>query len=178
MRFRILAFPAGIVLAAVLAMNGVGFARNTPKHDCVSFAEASKHLGTTQCVSGTVLHVDDGRDGLTFLNFCKDTKACPFTVIVLPDDLRKVGDIRQLEGRQIEIKGTIEDHDGRAGITLRHTQQLGESAYVVVPAVPAEYDVERRGHNSAGRSKPYKEKKKRQQKQGQPVSIEDAEEPQ
>jgi hypothetical protein len=178
MRFRILTFLAGTVFAAVLTMSGVGFARNPSKHDCVSFAEASQHLGTTQCVRGTVLHVDDGRDGVTLLNFCKDAKACPFTVIVLPGDLRKVGNIRQLEGRQIEIKGTIEDHDGRAGITLRHTQQLGESAYLVVPAVPTEYDVERRGHSSAGRSKPYKEKKKRQQTQGQPVSIEDPGEPQ
>jgi hypothetical protein len=178
MRFPILTFLAGTVLASVIAMNGIAFARSASKHDCVSVDEASKHVGTTQCVSGTVLHVDDGRDGLTFLNFCKDAKACPFTVIVLPEDIRKVGDIRQLEGRQIEIKGTIEDHDGRAGITLRHTGQLGEAAFLVIPAVPAEYDVERRGHSSAGRSKPYKGKKKRQQKQGRPVSIEDPEEPQ
>ncbi len=178
MRFPILTFLAGTVLASVIAMNGIAFARGASKHDCVFFAEASKHLGTTQCVRGTVLHVDDGSNGLTFLNFCKDAKACPFTVIVLPDDLRKVGDIRQLEGRQIEIKGTIEDHDGRAGITLRRSQQLGESAYVVVPAVPTEYDVERRGHSSAGRSKPYKEKKNRQKTQGKPVSIEDPTEPQ
>jgi hypothetical protein len=177
MCFRILTFLAGTVLAGVLAMNGVGFARNTSKHDCVSFAEASKHVGTTQCVSGTVLYVDDGSNGLTFLNFCKDAKACPFTVIVLPDDLRKVGDIRQLEGRQIEIKGTIVDYDGRVRITLRHTQQLGESAYVVVPPVPTEYDVERRGHYSAGRATRHKAKKKHT-KQGPPISIEDPEEPQ
>jgi hypothetical protein len=186
MRFRILTFLAGTVLAAVIAgvlagvltMSGIAFARNPSKHDCVSFAEASKHLGTTQCVSGTVLHVDDGRDGLTFLNFCKDAKACPFTVIVLPDDLRKVGDIRQLEGRQIEIKGTIEDHDGRAGITLRHTQQLGEGAYLVVPAVPSAYDVERSGHNRAGGSTHAKAAKKKTTRQGAPVSIEDPGEPQ
>jgi hypothetical protein len=177
MCFRILTFLAGTVLAAVLTMNGVGFARGTSKHDCVSFVEASQHVGTTQCVSGTVLHVDDGSNGLTFLNFCKDAKACPFTVIVLPDDLRKVGDIRQLEGRQIEIKGTIEDHDGRAGITLRHTQQLGEAAFLVIPAVPTEYDVERRGHYSAGRATRHKAKKKHT-KQGPPISIEDPEEPQ
>ena len=177
MRFRILTFPAGTVLAAVIAMNGVGFARNGSKHDCVSFAEASQHVGTTQCVSGTVLQVDEASNGLTFLNFCKDVKACPFTVIVLPDDLRKVGDIRQLEGRQIEIKGTIEDHEGHAGITLRHTHQLGEAAFLVIPAVPTEYDVERRGHYSAGRATRHKAKKKHT-KQGRPVSIEDPEEPQ
>src|SRR5260370_13488500 len=186
MRFRILTFPAGTVLAAVLTgvltsvltMDCVGFARNSSKHDCVSVAEASQHLGTSQCVSGTVLHVDDGSNGLTFLNFCKDAKACPFTVIVLPDDLRKVGDIRQLEGRQIEIKGTIEDHDGPAGITLRHTRQLGESAFVVVPPVPTDYDVERRGHYGAGRFKRPKASKTKHKKQGQPISIEDPEEPQ
>jgi hypothetical protein len=177
MRFPILTFLARAVLASVLAMNGVGFARNTSKHDCVAFAEARQHVGTTQCVSGTVLHVDEGSNGLTFLNFCKDAQACPFTVIVFPDDLRKVGDIRQLEGRQIEIKGTIEDRDGHPGITLRHTQQLGESAYVVVPRVPTEYDVERRGHYSAGRASRHKAKKKHP-RQGRPVSIEDPDEPQ
>jgi len=174
MRFLILTF----LLGTILAMSGVCSASNTSKLDCVSFAEASKHVGTTQCVSGTVLHVEDGSNGVTFLNFCKDSKACPFTVVVFPGDLKNVGDIRQLEGRQIEIKGTIQDYDGRAGIALRRTQQLGQAAFLVIPAVPTEYDVERRGHYSAGRSKPHKEKKKRQKKQGQPVSIEDPEEPQ
>jgi len=107
-------------------MSGVCSASNTSKHDCVSFAEANKHVGTTQCVSGTVLHVEDGSNGVTFLNFCKDAKACPFTVIVFPGDLRKVGDVRQLEGRTVEIKGTIEEYDGRAEIILRHPKQMGE----------------------------------------------------
>jgi hypothetical protein len=117
-------------------MSGVCSARNTSKQDCVSFAEASRHVGTTQCVSGTVLHVAEGTNGVAFLTFCQDHKTCPFTVVVFPDDLHKVGDIQQLEGRMVEIKGTIQDHDGRAEIVLRHTQQLGESAFVVVPVAP------------------------------------------
>lgn len=174
MHFLTLTFLAATVLAA----NVVCAARNTSKLDCVSFADASKHVGTTQCVSGTVLHVEDGTNGVTLLNFCKQAKACPFTVVVLPDDLRKVGDIRQLEGRQIEIKGTIQDYDGRAQIVLRHTQQLGEGAFLVVPRVPTDYDVERPGHYSAGRFKRPKAAKKTPAKQGPPVSIEDPEEPQ
>lgn len=136
MRFLTLVCLLGTVLAAVITMSGVCSARNTSKHDCVSFAEASKHVGTTQCVSGTVLHVAEGTNGVTFLTFCQDHKTCPFTVVVFPDDLKKVGDIQQLEGRMVEIKGTIQDHDGRAEIVLRHTQQLGESAFVVVPVAP------------------------------------------
>jgi len=98
-------------------------------------------------------------------------------VIVFPDDLEKVGDIRQLEGRQIEIKGTIEDDDGRPGITLRRTQQLGESAFLVVPPVPTDYDVERPGHDSAGRFKHPRASKTKHKKRGPPISIEDPEEP-
>ena len=108
-------------------------------------------MGTTQCVSGTVLRVENGSKGVTFLNFCKDSKACPFTVVVFPADLKKMGDIRQLEGRQIEIKGTIQDYDGRAEIVLRRSQQLGEAAFLLIPPVPTDYDVERAGHNSAGK---------------------------
>ena len=159
-------------------MSGVCSARDTSSSTCVSFADASQHVGSTQCISGTVLHVEDGGKGLTFLNFCKDAKACPFTVVVFPSDLKKMGDVRQLEGRQIEIKGTIQDHDGRAEIVLRHSQQLGESAFRLFPPVPTDYDVERPGHYSAGKFKRPKAAKKTTTKQGQPVSIEDPEEPQ
>jgi hypothetical protein len=99
-------------------------------------------------------------------------------VVVPASDLKRVGDIRQLEGRQVEIKGTIQDHDGRAEIVLRRTQQLGEGAFLVVPRVPTDYDVERPGHYSAGKFKRPKGTKKTHPKQGQPVSIEDPGEPQ
>ncbi len=174
MRFLIPTF----LTAAVLAANLVCFARNTSKLECVSFSEAGKHVGTAQCVSGTVLHVEDGTNGVAYLNFCQQAKACPFTVVVPAVDLNKVGDIRQLEGRQIEIKGTIEDYDGRAQIVLRRSQQLGEGAFLLFPTVPTDYDVERPGHYSAGKFKRPKGAKKTHPKQGQPVSIEDPGEPQ
>ena len=100
-------------------------------------------------------------------------------MVVWPSDLKKVGDIRQLEGRQIEIKGTIEDYDGRTGIILRRTQQLlGDAAFLLFPRVPTDYDVERAGHNRAGGSTHAKAAKKKTTRQGQPISIEDLGEPQ
>jgi DNA/RNA endonuclease YhcR with UshA esterase domain len=89
-----------------------------------------------------------------------------------------MGDIEQLEGRQVEIKGTIQDHDGRAEIILRHTSQLGEGAFLVIPRVPTDYDVERRGRYSPGKFSQPKSKKKKARKQGDPMSVEDPEEPQ
>jgi len=158
-------------------MSGICFARNSSASNCVSFDEASKHVGATQCVSGTVLHVEDGRNGVKFLNFCKGPKACPFTVVVFPADLKKMGDVRQLEGRQVEIKGTIQDYDGRAEIILRRSQQRGEGAFLLFPTVPTDYDVERPGHYSTGKFKHPKEPKKKDSKQRDPMSIEDPGEP-
>lgn len=167
------------LLLTVLAMSAVGFARNNSEPGCVSFAEASKHMGTNQCISGTVLHVEDGGKGVKFLNFCKDKdrKACPFTVVVFPGDLKKMGDIRQLEGRQVEIKGTIQDYDGRAEIILRRSKQLGEGAFLLFPIVPTEYDVERAGHN-ATKAKREKTPKAKHLREEEPVPIEEAGEPQ
>ena len=171
-------FPILILWVVSLAMTGNGYARKTPATPCLSFADASKHVGTDRCVSGTVVHVEQGGKGATFLTFCKVAKGCPFTVVVLPTDIKKLGDIRQLEGRQVEIKGTIQDYDGHAEIVLRRIQQLGESAFVVIPRVPTDYDVERTGHGSAGKIKAPKAAEKKTRKRGAPMSIEDPSEPQ
>jgi len=169
-------FTVIFLFASPLALNGLCFARDTSPSHCVSFADASKHVGTTQCVSGTVLHVETGRNGTKFLNFCKDAAACPFTVVVFPADIKKMGDIRQLEGRQIEIKGTIQDYEGRPEIVLRRSNQLGEGAFLLFPQVPTDYDVERASRKSGG-STHAKAAKKTYTKQGEPVSIEDPGEP-
>jgi DNA/RNA endonuclease YhcR with UshA esterase domain len=167
---------AALFLAIALApLTSQG--RNVAARDCVAFAEASKHLGSNACVTGTVQHVEEGRGGAKILNFCKDNH-CPFTVVVFPADLKKMGDIRQLEGRQIEIKGTVQDYDGRAEIVLRRSQQLGEGAFLLFPTVPTDYDVERPGHYSAGKFKRPKAAKIKHSKKGDPVPLEDPEEPQ
>jgi DNA/RNA endonuclease YhcR with UshA esterase domain len=148
-------------LGIALTLSGLCSARNNSPTNCVSFAEASQHVGATQCVRGTVQLVEDGRNGVKLLNFCQEAKACPFTVVVFPADLKKMGDVRQLEGRQIEIKGTVQDYDGRTEIILRRSQQLGEGAFLLFPQVPTDYDVERAGHYSPGKFKHPKEPKKK-----------------
>jgi DNA/RNA endonuclease YhcR with UshA esterase domain len=149
------------------------FANRAFAADCVPFAQARQHVGKTQCISGTVLHVKEGSKGMTYLDFCEDYRTCPFTVVVFPGDLKHVGDVRQLQGRAIEIKGTIQDYDGRGEIILRYPQQLGKGA-ALVPPLPKDYDVERKGHYSAGKfSYPKAAKKAPRKKQGQAVGIED-----
>ena len=176
MRISALLILTSIFLAANSGFASKPSANKPSKTDCVSFAEAAKHVGSSQCVIGTVVHVENGLNGTTFLTFCAEARACPFVVVVFPADRKKVGDIRQLEGRQIEIKGTIEDYEGRPEIVLRRTQQLGEGAFLLFPPVPTEYDVEKAGHNARGSTHAKKPKKTTTQ-QGAPVSIEEPGEP-
>jgi DNA/RNA endonuclease YhcR with UshA esterase domain len=144
--------------------------------DCLAVADARKHIGKTNCVTGTVVRVEEGNNGATFLDFCADYHSCSFTVVVFRADLRSLGDVRQLQGRTITIKGRIEEYDERAEIILRHPQQLGGSAGKLT-ALPKDYDVERQGHYGVGTFRPAKSKRARRKDEGEPVSIEDLEVP-
>jgi hypothetical protein len=132
---------------------------------CIPFAEARRHTGDSRCVIGKVLRVQKGNGGVHFLDFCEDYRVCPFTVVVFPGDLKKIGDLRQLQGRQIEIEGPVKEYDGRAEIILKRLSQLhGDAAKI--PPLPKDYDVERRGSYRAGtfrRAKPSKTSKPKTQ---------------
>jgi DNA/RNA endonuclease YhcR with UshA esterase domain len=155
--------------------SGSGGSSSKPQN-CVPIAEASKHVRKQTCVTGTVVRVEDGSHGVTFLDFCPEYRTCPFTVVVFPADRRKIGDVHQLQGRVVKIQGKIEEYDYRAEIVLHRAQQLGDDAKLLI-AVPKDYDVERQGHYSAGSFRAAKTKKPKRTVQGPPVSIVDAEEP-
>ncbi|HEV3511926.1 MAG TPA: hypothetical protein VGS05_09510 [Candidatus Sulfotelmatobacter sp.] len=123
--------------------------------DCIPIHEAGQHVGETKCVSGKVLRVKVGAKGVHFLDFCEDQMACPFTMVVFSNDLKDVGDVRQLAGRTIEIRGNVKLYDGRPEIILNRISQISGGAGMI-PPLPKNYDVENRGHFSAGRLHPSK----------------------
>jgi hypothetical protein len=127
--------------------------------DCIPIHEAGQHIGETKCVTGKIVRVKVGEKGVHFLDFCEDAMACPFTVVVFSHDLKDVGDIRRLEGRSIEIRGAVKVYDGRPEIILRRISQVEDGA-AMIPPLPKNYDVENRGHYSAGRLHPTTKPKK------------------
>ena len=119
---------------------------------CIPFAQAKKHIGETQCVSGKVLRIDAGSQGNHYLRFCEDAASCSFSVVVFSDDLKNVGDVGQLAGKAIEIRGEVKDYDGSAEIVLQKAAQLKGDPLRMNP-LPQAFDVEERGHFSAGQSR-------------------------
>jgi hypothetical protein len=93
---------------------------------CVDFRDAAAHVGETGCISGRLLRVFTSRGGNSFLDFCENYKDCPFTSVIFASDKSKFGDLGTLEGRQIEIQGSITSYQGRAEIIVRGPQQIRE----------------------------------------------------
>lgn len=58
-----------------------------------------------------------------------------------------------LEGHSIEIRGAVKLYDGRAEIILNRISQITGGA-AMIPPLPKNYDVENRGHYSAGYLRP------------------------
>ena len=123
--------------------------------DCLPIGEAAHHVGETKCITGRVTHVKVGSKGVHFIGFCEEQAACPFSVVVFASDLKDVGDVRRLQGRVIEIHGTVKLYDGRAEIILNRISQLTGGS-TLIPPMPKNYDVEKQGHYSAGRMRPTK----------------------
>jgi hypothetical protein len=118
--------------------------------ECIPFSEAAQHVGGTKCMKGKILRVEQASGGTTtFLDFCQGYEMCSFTVVVFAGNLRDVGDVRQLEGKDIEIHGPIKMYDDRAEIILERVKRLNDEA-ARIPPLPKQYDVEKRGHFSAG----------------------------
>jgi hypothetical protein len=124
---------------------------------CIPFSQAQKHIGETQCVSGKVLRVEAGSQGTHYLRFCEDAASCSFSVIVFSGDLKNIGDVGQLAGKTIEIRGEVKDYDGSAEIVLQKAAQLKGDPLRMTP-LPQAFDVEERGHFSAGQSRASKKR--------------------
>lgn len=162
-------------MAALFALLAATLAPPVRAADCLSIHEASQHIGETNCVQGKVLKVSVGIKGVHFLNFCEDQMACPFSVVVFSHDLKDVGDVRRLAGRTMKIRGALKIYDGRPEIILSRIGQI-ENGATMIPPLPKNYDVENRGHFSAGRLYPTKKPTKaKAQKPAETATYDDVE---
>lgn len=111
--------------------------------------EAAKHVGENACVHGKVLSVSATPGGTHLLHFCEEGRACAFSAVVFSKDLRQVGDVRTLEGKELDIEGKIHLYKGHPEVIVRDPHQLkGEAAKL--PPIPKNYDVAKQGKFSPG----------------------------
>lgn len=90
----------------------------------MDFREARTRLGETTCVSGRVLRAFTSRGGNAFLDFCPDYRTCPFVAVIFASDRNRFGDLTTLEGRQVEVEGSMSEYNGRAEIKIHDPKQI------------------------------------------------------
>jgi hypothetical protein len=91
---------------------------------CVDIRNAERLVGKSGCVAGLVLRVYAARSGNTFLDFCQDYRACPFTSIIFAADSKSFGDLGTLQGKRVEIRGKVVSYRGHAEIVIRDARQI------------------------------------------------------
>ena len=122
--------------------------------DCYPFDKAPEHVGEIVCIRGRVVKVSSGASGTHYLNFCENYLTCAFTVVIFPSRLDRIGDVRGLENREIEIDGLVKLYNGHPEIVLSELDQLHGDAAAHIPPLPKKYDVENHGNFSAGHFSP------------------------
>jgi hypothetical protein len=120
-----------IALSVALGMSSlVGVAQTTnAAADSPSFlrripaAEAERHFAETVVVTGRVAQVSI-RPKLTYVNLDKPYPQTPMYCVVFARATNQFGDLKQLEGREVEVRGKVEEFQSKAQIILNSSNQL------------------------------------------------------
>ncbi|HSM94474.1 MAG TPA: hypothetical protein VLT91_00420 [Rhizomicrobium sp.] len=90
------------------ATPGVPQLSAAPAPEAVSTEDAAAHDGRVVTVEGIAREVHVARSGsATFIDLDGTYPDQPFTAVIFADDMARVGDVSDLEGRTVDITGTI-----------------------------------------------------------------------
>ncbi len=88
-----------------------------------NYIDAIGHVGEYAKVTGTVLSVYTAKSGMTFFDYCKSYKTCPFNVVIFASDKTKFPDVQNFVG-DITVTGDIKSYQGKAEIIVKSPDQI------------------------------------------------------
>lgn len=89
--------------------------------------EAASHTGQIVTVEGTVTEVHTARSGsATFLDMGGQYPNQVFTGVIFARDMATVGDVSDLDGKTVDIKGLVRMYRGRPEIVISSRNQIAE----------------------------------------------------
>mgnify|MGYP001562235506 CR=1 FL=1 len=111
------------IVKRVLAKNDVAEGKGAGKVLKIDYTEAPDHIGEYAEVSGTVLKVYESGSGTVFLDYCKSSAKCPFTVVIFASDKDKFSNLSKYQG-EVTITGIIRTYKGKAEIVVSGPDQI------------------------------------------------------
>jgi len=118
-----IAAALGLLSFCALAQDAKSEAPSTAPPKRISAAEAEKHYQETVIVTGKVAQVSI-RPKLVYINLDKKYPESPMYCVIFARATNQFGDLKKLEGKQVEITGKIEEYQDKAQIILNSTNQL------------------------------------------------------
>ena len=103
---------------------------------CSSADDASLHASEDTCLRAHVFDVVTVPGGTRFLDLCSpDTSdsACRVSVVSYPKDAKQVGDLEGMRGKDIAIRGAVQNYNGRYVLVLNDERQLRGGAARFAP---------------------------------------------
>ena len=124
---------------------------------CISPDETLRHLNKDVCVMAHVYTVVHAAENTRFLDVCSPQTSdanCHFTIVSFHEDQNTIGDLSPLENKDIQIRGTVRDFEGRAEIVLNTRQQLhgGKEKFIANPRLLESFSAEHGGKAFAARN--------------------------
>jgi DNA/RNA endonuclease YhcR with UshA esterase domain len=124
-------YPSGMTLlkSTIVALglaSAAAWAQDTAQSESpkrISTAEAQSHYQETCIVTGKVAQVTI-REKLVYLNLDKKFPETPLAGIIFAKNTNQFGDLKKLEGKQVEVKGKIDEFKDKLQIVLTSTNQL------------------------------------------------------
>ena len=113
----------GLVSFVIVAQDTKTEAPRTDAPKRISAAEAEKHFQETVIVTGKVAQVSI-RPNLVYLNLDRKYPDTPMNCVIFARATNQIGDLKKIEGKQVEIKGKVEEYQDKAQIILNSTNQL------------------------------------------------------
>ena len=89
----------------------------------ISAGQAAGYVGKSATVTGTVAQVTI-REKLVYLNLDKPFPDSPFSAVIFAKNTNQFDNLPALKGKNVEIKGTVEEYRGKPQIVLEGKWQL------------------------------------------------------
>ena len=89
----------------------------------IGAADAQKHFQEVCILTGKVAQVSI-REKLVYLNLDKKFPDAPLAGVIFAKMTNQFGDLKRLEGKQVELQGRIEEFKDRLQIVVHSTNQL------------------------------------------------------
>ena len=98
---------------------------NAALAEVVSYADAASHVGRSVTVEGPVAEVFISRRGNTFLDIGAAYPNQKFSGVIFSTSASVVGDVGTLQGKIVDITGTVTMYHGKPEIIITSHDQIG-----------------------------------------------------